>query len=164
MDEESIDLMCKLQQHFREVGTNIEDFLLELTVQKNVKIEGRQRGIHLVRSADFFSLLEKTNLKEDGDPLVNLEETLQLSLNFHDLLMIPKLVKMMDAIGNGEAVLNASASLGLNYEIMSRKLFDFFIEVKRMIEYSKLTSSITDVLEEYTEIKVIPGFGDYPPL
>ena len=99
--------MVMLMLYLLENNATCEEFFAPAIYQQNVKSKNKQQVLDIIKSKDFFSLLQERGIRKKNNEHENLKVFLQLSASFPDLLVLKTIRKTLEQMAENEDFMEA---------------------------------------------------------
>lgn len=96
LDQKSVKVMVMLMLFLLENNMTTAEFFEPVIYQQNVKSKTKQQTLDILKSEDFFRLLQERGIRKKATEHQNLKEFLQLSPAFPDLLVLKSIRKTLE--------------------------------------------------------------------
>lgn len=98
LDNESIEIMAMLMLYCIKNGITAHKVFEEVLFLQNIKSKSKHQTVEIMKAADFYKTLAENHIRQSEDPHDNLQDFLQLSPNFPELLTLKAIKKTLEAM------------------------------------------------------------------
>ena len=99
--------MVMLMLFLLENNMTTAEFFGEAVYQQNVKSKTKSQTLDILKAADFYRLLQENGIRKKSTEHLNLQQFLQLSPQFPDLLVLKSIKRTLEQMAENEEFMDA---------------------------------------------------------
>lgn len=107
LDQKSVKIMVMLMLFLLENNISADEFFEPVIYQQNVKSKNKAQVLEIMKSEDFFAILQERGIRSKATEHQNLKEFLQLSAQHPDLLALKSVKKTLEQMAENEDFMDA---------------------------------------------------------
>ena len=96
LDEKSVKIMVMLMVNLLQLNMTTHEFFREVCFEQKIQTKTKQFSLMLIRSEDFFRVLQERGIRKKNNEHANLREFLQLNNDNSDLLLLKNVKKTLE--------------------------------------------------------------------
>jgi len=107
LDQKSVKIMVMLMLHLMQQEMTTQEFFEEVIFEQNVKTKTKHYTMILLKSEDFFRVLQEKGIRSKATEHENLRDFLKLSADYPDLLLLKHIKSTLEQMAENEAFMAA---------------------------------------------------------